>query len=260
MAKLVSLARDLRRRKARERDGLFVGEGVRVAEELLRAGVAVRGVLVSPTLDTAPRGRELRAAFEARGVPVTDVSDKDFGSAADTESPQGVLVIAEVPHLAMPEPTGPTRVLVLDAVQDPGNAGALLRTAAGLGVTATVVLPGTVDPWNAKVVRAAVGAQCHHPVVPMTCESLITWCHAHAVPLWGADHRGESLATVTLATEAEGRAVPSSLALAMGNEGGGLTDAVRNACDRLVAIPITPAVESLNVGVAAGILLWALRA
>lgn len=255
MAKLVTLARDLRRRKARERDGLFVGEGVRVAEELLRAGVTVRGVLVSPTLDTAPRGRELRAAFDARGVAVTEVSDKDFGSAADTESPQGVIVIAAVPSAEVPAPAARARLLVLDGVQDPGNAGTLLRTAAGLGVTATVVLPGTVDPWNAKVVRAAVGAQCHHPVVSMTTEQLIMWCHAHGVALWGADHRGDSLADVAGPAD-----VPPRLALALGNEGAGLTAPVRAACARTIAIPISPAVESLNVGVAAGILLWALRA
>ena len=252
VGKLLTVARDLRRRKARERDGCFVAEGVRVAEEVLRAGLTVVGVVASPTLDGAPRGRELRAACAERGIPVTDVTDREFASAADTESPQGVLVIARQPDAPLPNVTGGFRALVLDAVQDPGNVGAAIRTAAALGVAATIVLPGTVDPWNAKVVRAAVGAQCHHPVVSMTLETFAAWRATHAVPCWGADHRGHSVADV--------REVPSALTLVVGNEGAGLSDDVRDQCDRLVAIPIGSAVESLNVGVATGILLWALRA
>jgi len=254
VGKLVTLARDLRRRKARERDGLFVAEGVRVAEEVLRAGLHVEGVLASPTLDGAPRGRELRSAFAARGIAVTDVSDREFASAADTESPQGVLVVARQPEARWPAAADGLRVLVLNGVQDPGNVGAAIRTAAALGVAATVALPGTVDPWNAKVVRAAVGAQCHHPVVSTTLDEFDAWRGPMGLPLWGADHRGASIAAVPAAGP-----VPRALALAVGNEGAGLGDAVRARCARLVAIPITGAVESLNVGVATGILLWALR-
>jgi TrmH family RNA methyltransferase len=251
VGKLLTVARDLRRRKARERDGRFVAEGVRVAEEVLRAGLVVDGVLASPTLDGAPRGPALRAAFAARGIPVTDVTDRDFASAADTDAPQGVLVVARQPEATWPAVTDGLRLLVLDALQDPGNVGAAIRTAAALGVAATVALPGTVDPWNAKVVRAAVGAQCHHPVLMTTLEAFDAWRAAHALPLWGADHRGAAVGTTGPA--------PRALALAVGNEGAGLGDALRPRCDRLVAIPISSAVESLNVGVATGILLWALR-
>lgn len=228
-----------------------MAEGVRVAEEVLRAGGPIVGALVSPTLDGAPRGRELRAALAARGVPIADVSDREFASAADTESPQGVLVVARQPEVTWPAVGAGFRALVLDAVQDPGNVGAAIRTAAALGVSATIALPGTVDPWNAKVVRAAVGAQCHHPVMTMAFDDFARWRAEAVVPLWGADHRGDSVAAVG--------AMPPALALAVGNEGAGLSDEVRTSCDRLVAIPITAAVESLNVGVATGILLWALR-
>lgn len=228
-----------------------MAEGVRVAEEVLRAGLPVDGVLASPTLDGAPRGPALRAALAARGIPVTDVTDREFASAADTEAPQGVLVVARQPAASLPPVRDGLRVLVLDGLQDPGNVGATIRTAAALGVAATVALPGTVDPWNAKVVRAAVGAQCHHPVVTTTSDDFETWRRTSGVPLWGADHRGTSIA--------EPVAVPGMLALVVGNEGAGLGDAMRATCERLVAIPITGAVESLNVGVATGILLWALR-
>ena len=251
--RLLTQARDLRRRKAREEKGIFVAEGVRAVEELLRSPLAVRGVLVAPQLDGAQRGAALRASLATRDVEVAEVSEREFASAADTESPQGVLAIADIPPRAFPVPVpGATmRVVVLDGVQDPGNVGAIVRTAAALGAVATVALPGTVDLWNAKVVRSAMGAQFHHPAFAASLDELVAWLGAHDVPMWGADHRGDVLA------RDESR--PARVALAMGNEGAGLTAATRAACARLVAIPISGAVESLNVAVATGILLYAVR-
>jgi TrmH family RNA methyltransferase len=142
------------------------------------------------------------------------------------------------------------RYLVLDAVQDPGNVGTLLRTAAALGAHATIVLPGTVDPWNAKVVRSAVGLQFTHPTVEATEAALLGFLKSRGVALWGADADGEALGL---------RPAPSMLALAVGNEGAGLTPAIRDACTARVAIAMAPGAESLNVAVAAGILMHALR-
>ncbi|HEU4629443.1 MAG TPA: RNA methyltransferase [Gemmatimonadaceae bacterium] len=250
--KLLSLARDLRRRKARERQGLFVAEGVRGVEELLASGLDVRGLLTAPTLPHTPRGAALLAAAETRRVPVLAVSDADFASAADTDSPQGVLAVAEVPRFDLDAlPAGPLRLLVLDAVQDPGNVGTLLRTAAAFGVAATIALPGTVDLWNAKVVRSAMGALFHRPTFSLTAEALAGFLAVRDVTLWGADADGAPVATLT---------PPARLALAVGNEGAGLTPPVRALAARLVSIPIDGDVESLNVAVAAGILLHRLCA
>ena len=96
--KLLTLARDLKRRKGRERQQLFVSEGVRAVEELLRSPLTIRGALIAPHLAEAPRGEALRAALKARGVTIEETEGKDFGSAAETESPQGVVAIAEIPE------------------------------------------------------------------------------------------------------------------------------------------------------------------
>ena len=145
--RLLTLARDLRRRKARERNGLFVVEGVRAAEELTKSSLRIVGALASPHLTATPRGVALRDSLAASAVEILELSLADFESVAETETPQGILVIAETPERALHHVTTstPSRFLVLDGVQDPGNVGTLIRTAAALGATATVALPGTVD-------------------------------------------------------------------------------------------------------------------
>jgi TrmH family RNA methyltransferase len=250
--RLLTQARDLSRRKARERDALFVAEGVRAVEELLASPLTVSGVLCGPQLIESTRGARLRAAIERASVEISDVSEREFASAASTESPQGVLAIAEIPDRSLSYLAGrdPIRVLVLDAVQDPGNVGTLIRTAYALGVDATVALPGTVDVWNAKVVRSAMGALFHHQALHTSLPALTAVLDEQSIPLWAADAAGIPVDRL----EAPGR-----LALAVGNEGAGLSPHLRSLAAQRVALPIRDAFDSLNVAVAAGILLYAVR-
>jgi TrmH family RNA methyltransferase len=249
--KLLSLARDLGRRKARERRAMFVVEGVRATEELLRSNLVVTGALVAPQLADAPRGRALHDALRQRGVTVDEVTVRDFTSAAQTESPQGVIAIAEVPSRSLENvAASASPLLVLDGVQDPGNVGTILRTAAALGAWATVALPGTVDLWNPKVVRSAMGAHFTHPAFDTTWESLSAFLSRNGIELWVAAADGAPVRDITR---------PSRVAIALGNEGAGVSDVVAAAASRRVAIPISANTESLNVAIAAGILLFALR-
>jgi TrmH family RNA methyltransferase len=250
--RLLTLARDLKRRKARERQQLFVCEGVRAVEELLRSSLNVRGALVAPQLRDVPRGADLERSLRDRNVQLAELSPQEFASAAETESPQGVLAIAEVPARTLDALARgrDQRLLVLDALQDPGNVGTILRTAAALGVDATVALPGTVDLWNAKVVRSAMGAHFEHPAMSCTWDALEAFRADRGISLWAAAAAGAPLDSDT---------APRRLALVVGNEGSGVSDIVRERADRLVAIPIAAGIESLNVAVATGILLHELR-
>lgn len=250
--KLLTLARDLRRRKARERQGLFVCEGIRTVEELLRSAVEPVGAVIGPQLASTPRGTELRAALDGTGIASVDVGESELASAAETESPQGVLLIARVPQRTLDAvtPRDGLRLVVLDAVQDPGNVGTIVRTAAALGAAATVALPGTADLWNAKVVRSAMGAHFHHAALAAGWDELEGFRRRHGVALWAADAAGDDVAGIR---------APERLALVVGNEGSGLSDAARQRAERLVALPIAPTVESLNVAVATGIFLYLLR-
>jgi TrmH family RNA methyltransferase len=250
--KLLTLARDLARRKARERQKLFVCEGVRAVEELLRSPLRVVGALVAPQLADAPRGAALAAALRTAGIAVEDVSAREFATAAETETPQGVLAVAEIPSHALGSlvHSDSLRLLILDALQDPGNVGTILRTSAALGADATISLPGTVDLWNTKVVRSAMGAHFTHPSTSCTWDELDAFLAAHGVSVWGADAAGEPI---------DSTPPPRRLALVVGNEGSGLTAPSRERAVRLVSLPIGAGVESLNVAVATGILLYQLR-
>lgn len=250
--KLLTLARDLRRRKSRERQGLFVCEGIRAAEELLRSSVPIVGALLGPHAGNTPRGADLIASVAARKLPTEQVGEAEFQSAADTEAPQGVLLVGKVPERSLDAVRGreSLRLLILDAIQDPGNVGTILRTAAAFGVDATIALPGTVDLWNAKVVRSAMGALFDHPALSATWDELDAFRRTDPFAIWAADAAGEAIA---------GLPVPSRVALVVGNEGQGLEEASRARADRLVALPIRSTVESLNVAVATGIFLYLLR-
>ena len=249
--KLLTLARDLQRRKARERQRLFAVEGVRAVEELVQSPARVRGVLVSPSLATTPRGLALEAALRSTGTELLAVSEEDLASAAETESPQGVLAVAEVPSVSFSDmPATGVRIVILDGVQDPGNVGTIIRTAAGFGAAGVVAMPGTVDLWNAKVVRGTMGASFRLPVWAAEWADLDAYRAASDLAVWGADAGGQPIGSV---------AAPARLALVVGNEGAGLSSDARHRVTELVALPLAPTVESLNVAVATGILLFQLR-
>jgi RNA methyltransferase, TrmH family len=250
--KTLTLARDLQRRKSRERQGLFVAEGVRSVEELLGSTISIRGLLVAPGFADTPRNAALLERVRQANVAIDEVGATEFASAAETDSPQGVLAIAEVPERRLEDLAigDPFRLLILDAVQDPGNVGTILRTAAALGVAATFSLPGTVDLWNAKVVRSGMGAHFHHPCLSGTWDDLDAFRLDRGIEVWAADAGGQSVAELDR---------PPRLAIVVGNEGAGLSSSSRSRASRLVALPIATAVESLNVAVAAGILLYELR-
>jgi RNA methyltransferase, TrmH family len=249
--KLLTLARDLKRRKAREKHRLFVAEGVRTVEEVLRAPLTIRGALIGPQLLEAPRGAALAAAIRGSNMPVEEVAANEFGSASETDSPQGVLAVVEVPERSFSalDRAWSGVVLVLDAVQDPGNVGTILRTAAALGAAATVALPGTVDLWNAKVVRSGMGAHFRHLAFSTTWDGFDAFRRESSATVLAADASGKPLSRIEPARR---------VALVVGNEGAGLSAEARARADRVVALPISRDVDSLNVAVATGILLYSL--
>lgn len=241
--------RALRRRRNREESGLFLAEGVRVVEELLASTLAVESAVFAPSLEDTARGRALLQRLAAT-VPVESTSEGELRELAETESPQGIIAVARMPHHALPRDLPPAATLLaLDAVQDPGNFGTLVRGADAFGAAAVIVLPGTVDPWNGKAVRSAAGSSFRVPLVHATLPELGAWAGAHGVVLWGADAAGRDVASLDR---------PERVALVLGNEGAGLTPEARAVLAERVSIPIRGAAESLNVAMAGTVLMYLL--
>jgi len=141
-------------------------------------------------------------------------------------------------------------VLVLDGVQDPGNVGTMIRTALGLGAAGVVALKGTAELTSPKVLRATMGAIFRLPCVPSDDEAFLPWAAGHRLGLWLAEAGGTPVRQWRPARP---------LALVMGNEGAGVREALATAAAGRVGIPLQPGSESLNVAVAAGILLSEVR-
>src|SRR5438445_6642914 len=264
---LQSTIRDLQRRKARGRRGLALIEGVRLVEEALAAGLTFRGALVAPDLARTTRGRELVVELERHAVPVEAGSARVLAAMADTEAPQGIVAVVEPRAWVaddIPLAGERTTALVIDGVQDPGNVGTLIRTAHALGAAGTVVLRGTADPTSPKALRAAMGATFRHPVVTLDDGGFIAWARKHDVTLWAAAADGIPLARALGARDPDG--LPGGrggrgtregpIAVIVGNEGAGIRPQFNAVAAQRVAIPLAQGAESLNVAVAAGILLY----
>lgn len=228
------------RRAVRDRpDGVVIVDGVRMVGDLVRWGIPLRELWLAGSAEVDER---VAAAAEQ----VFRADDAVFATVAPTRSPQGVLAVVEEPR--WPAWSGRDGVAVwLDGVQDPGNVGAVVRAAAGLGAAAVLLSPGCADPFSAAAVRGSAGACFRVPV-----EREVTASRAAARV---REHRGEVWATggdgVPL-----GRWQPSPpLVLMLGAEGRGLSDDACAVADDTVTIALARDVESLNLAVAAGVLL-----
>lgn len=246
---LISTIRDLHRRKGRERRELTLAEGVRLLEEALAAGVVVKGAATSPMLEGTPRGMALKTRLEGAGVALEEVDDDELTRLAGTEHPQGIVAVVEPRHWTFDDiHIAPASVvLVLDGVQDPGNVGALARTALGLGAAGLVALSGTADVYNPKALRGSMGALFRLPSVTSSVEGFVGWARGAGLALWTTATSGSPLNRV----QRDG-----PIALLVGNEGAGVRPELAAVASRSVAIPLGNGVESLNVAVAAGILLY----
>jgi TrmH family RNA methyltransferase len=248
---LQTTVRDLQRRKARGRRGLAVVEGVRLVEEALAAGLEFKGALISPDLARTTRGQALTAELASHAVTVEEIGVRVFGQLAGTDTPQGVLAVVQPRAWTLADITG-SPLLVVDGVQDPGNVGTLIRTAHALGASATLLLRGSADPMNPKALRAAMGATFRHPVVQLDDVPFIAWARERGVTLWAGAADGVPLARALDARQSH----QELIAVIVGNEGAGIRPQLNAVAAQRVAIPLARGAESLNVAVAAGILLY----
>jgi TrmH family RNA methyltransferase len=243
------LLRRLRVRKSRKKEALVLVEGVRAVTEALDADADGRFAVTSPRLGQTSAGSALAKRIAATDLELHTIDAPELSALADTEYPQGILLVCSEPRASLDLVEAGASVLVLDGVQDPGNTGTLVRASVAFGLDAVIVLEGTADPWAPKTVRASAGMAFRIPVIQARLLDAIAALQSAGVPLRVAATGGEPVG---------GDTSHVGFALVVGNEGAGVRDELRNAATSTVSIPMQGPAESLNVGMAGSVLLYEL--
>jgi len=238
----VKYVRSLARRRVRQREGRFVIEGTRLLDELMGAGIEPALVLYTEAWAEHPAGRRLLDLIRTPVEGTWLVSESVMAASADTRTPQGVLAV--VPFLELAPKPG--LLLILDGIRDPGNLGTILRSAESAGVGEVLLAPGTVDLYNPKVVRGAMGAHFRLPVHSFDWEAVEERARGRVV--WLADAAGGT------AYDDVNWTAPSALIVGSEASGAG-QEAARIATGR-VSIPMAGGAESLNAAMAATVILF----
>jgi RNA methyltransferase, TrmH family len=233
----LKLARSVR--EGREPELLFI-EGERLAEDAVLSGCKITLALHQ----AQPSSRAAAVLERLHGVEAWPVVNELLAAASDTKHTQGLILLAQRPRATLAAACAGALTLVLDAVQDPGNVGTLMRTAEAAGATGIVLLPGTADPWSPKVLRSAMGSAFRLPIASCSVEQLLA--------------QGLSL-IVTTGVDAIAHtalAWPEQAALVLGNEGNGISPQLMAAAQHRICIPMAGKVESLNVAAAGAVLMF----
>jgi TrmH family RNA methyltransferase len=241
----------VRRLARRPAPDLVVAEGERAVRAALEGGLRVREVYAAPSLFLAgDDDAELVLRAELAGAHVVELGAEAFRSASGNVRPDGLLALVERPATALARlRVGSSPLLVVaEAIERGGNLGTIARTACAAGADALVVANGRTDVFHRDVVRGSVGTVFQLPVAAATSDRALAWLREHEVrvvvatpegerPYWAADYRG-------------------SVAIVLGNERGGVSESWIRAADETAAIPMSPPADSLNVAVAAGVVLF----
>lgn len=240
----------LQRRKTREEAGAFVVEGWRFVEEAVRRNAPIKKVffcLECESLEWQP----LLKRLHEQNIPFEEVDERVIRKMSATEEPQGILAVVSKTNYSWPDVhiDRKTVLLILDGIQDPGNLGTILRTALASGVRYVCLTPGTVDLYNPKVLRSTMGALFSLVLLPgQQPDDILSFCRERGLSVLLGDIQG-SLVYRTILSD-------GPIALVVGNEGKGPSSSFRSADVQRVTLPMAQDVESLNVAIATGILLY----
>ena len=234
----------LGRPKERREAKAFVAEGVRLVEEALAAGWPMQFVLYAQGL--SERGQELVKKLKTKNVDVEEVDENVLQSVSETETSQSILAVLSLSDNELRIDVPLNFVLIPDSIRDPGNLGALLRTAAAAGVQVVFLPPETTDAFAPKVVRAGMGAHFRLPILSLSWDEICSRTkdmHIYlaemegAISCWQADFR-------------------SPLVLVVGGEAEGASESARELANQQVYIPMPGKAESLNAAAAGAILMF----
>jgi RNA methyltransferase, TrmH family len=242
----VKLLRSLDRKKERHETGLFLAEGKHFAEEALGHGWKPAYAFA----DSADIDADLLTRMRAAGARVLTTTDKVLAAISGKDNPQAIVSafhrrVVQLDDLPV---SGPRRFVALYEVRDPGNLGTIIRTADAAGCDGVILVGTTCDPFSVEAVRATMGSIFAMPVAVATAEAFFAWRSASKVGVVAASMRGDHAHhEVQYADRA---------CVLMGNEQSGLPRAIEVRCDELVRIPMAGRAESLNLAIAAGVMIY----
>jgi len=251
----IKFLKSLAERREREKERKFVIEGIHLVSEALASQekekkFRLESVFFSKRASASKEGDALLKRLLKANVELVEVSEKVMTDVSDVEAPQGIVAvlpavednIEDIVSVKVP------LIVVCHGVQDPGNLGTIIRSADAFGASGILLGSGTVDVYNPKTLRSSMGSVFHLPIVVFDDVK---------VGLRRLKEKGVSLLATTLKAQALGKSdLVSSCAVVFGAEGAGLPEDVLKMCDRTAMIPMPGGAESLNVGVAASIVLY----
>lgn len=236
----IKLANSLQiRARTRRKERKIVLEGTRLVGDAVEQGHRADFFLY----EAASVDYELLAKLQNTSTPLISVTNEVMLHVSDTQSPQGVVGVFRIPQPALPKQAA--RILILDAVSEPGNMGTILRSAGASGVDVVLLAPDCVDPYNPKVLRAGMGAHFRVPLIEATWQDITVYCNNIAI----------------YAAASDGDVIYSDIdwtqrwALIIGNEAHGIGATASNLAQR-IQIPMAQATESINASVATGVILF----
>ena len=243
---------NLKQKKYREETGTFFAEGLRAVTEAVQYG-DVADLFFIKTEESKLNG--IIKTAEAKGARLYSVDEKVMAKLSDTKTPQGVLAVIKMPKDSLRKLRPGTAsdnnapVVMLDRVQDPGNLGTIIRTADAVGALGIILLEGCVDAFSPKVVRSSMGSLFHLPVIQdVFPEDAFTWCYRH-----GYEPASTALKNAQNVYKAD---ISKKMAFIFGNEANGVAEELQAAAETRLFIPMAGQAESMNVAMAAGIILF----
>jgi TrmH family RNA methyltransferase len=242
---LIKQARALRQKKARRESGLFLVEGIHHVGEVVEAGWDVESILYAPDKLTSSFAHDLISRLDFAPQPVIPLV---MESLADKDNPQGILAIVRQRQERLSSFTPPTTAVALVSAQDPGNVGTILRTMDAFGIDALFMIDGGVELYHPTVVRASMGTLFWRTVIQTSFDEFLSWARERKYQLIGTSAHAGLKSHLFLPD--------SPWILILGNEQKGLSTEQMRACDTTISLPMRGRVSSLNLSVAAGVLLY----
>lgn len=237
----------LKTKKGRQKQGMYLLDGWHLVKEAIRTREPIEAIMVQPDF------KHLQEIEVPEGADFIQLTDNVIKHLSDTQHPQGIMAVVRIPEEQKVDPEDVYGAwLFLDNVQDPGNVGTMVRTADAAGFSGIVLGEGTADIYNPKIVRSMQGSQFHLKMITSPLEPWIQAFKNQSKPVFGTELNPDARVYDQVGKHED-------FALIMGNEGNGMSKELLKQTSLNLYIPIVGQAESLNVAVAAGILMFQLK-